>query len=37
MQQHNAEECKDRIWVYPSIALHFHKRQRSSDAMQWIV
>ena len=25
MQGRNAEERKDRIQVYPSIALHFHK------------
>ena len=36
-QEHNAGERKDRIRVYPSVMLHFYKRQREDDATQRIV
>ena len=35
--ERNAEEHKDRIWVYPSVVLRSYKRQREGDAMQHIV
>jgi hypothetical protein len=34
MQEHNTEETKDRIPVYPYIALRFNKRQHEGDATQ---
>ncbi len=37
MQERNAEECKDRIQVCPSVELHFHKRRHEGNAMQCIV
>ena len=36
-QECNAEEHKDRIQVYPTIALCFHKRWYIGDATQRIV
>ena len=36
MQKHNAEEHIDRIQVYPSVALCFHRRQYNSDTRQEI-
>ena len=37
MQERNAEDHKDRIRVYPSIVLRFHKCWHSGDATQRIV
>ena len=34
MQERNAKERKDRIWVYPFIALCCDERQNEGDAMQ---
>ena len=34
MQERNAEECKDRIWVYPCISLRCSERQHECDTMQ---
>ena len=36
MQERNAGERKDRIWVYPSVMLHFYKRWREDVAAQHI-
>ena len=36
-QERNAGERKDRIWVYPSVALRFYKHRRKDNAMQCIV
>ena len=36
MQERNAGERKNRIWVYPSVVLCFYKRWREDDAVQHI-
>ena len=36
-KKRNAEQCKDRIRVYPSIMLRFYKRRREDDATQRII
>ena len=36
-QELNAKECKDRTWVYPSVALRSYKYRREGNAAQRMV
>ena len=31
-QERNIEEHKNKVWVYPSVALRFHKCRREDNA-----